>query len=128
MVVSYATDPAYAVANNITAPFHATVSDWNGTHYGWRTTYGIGIVRGSPHETLDQQFINWFLEGEVQSQIPTNEWEYPANQTIPLPPVFSNAYLPAGIVALNDGTSPAAVASALPGWLDDWQSMENAAA
>jgi thiamine transport system substrate-binding protein len=127
MVVSYATDPAYAVANNYSTPFHATTSYWNATYYGWRTTYGLGIVRGSPHESLDQQFIDWFLRGGVQSEIPLNEWEYPANDTVALPPVFSNAFLPNGIVALNNGTTPAEVAAALPGWLSDWQSMENAA-
>lgn len=127
MVVSYATDPAYAVANQYSTPFHATLSYWNGTWYAWRTTYGVGIVQGSAHVGLDQAFVDWFLQGAVQSEIPLNEWEYPANDTTALPSVFSYAFQPSGIVDLNNGTTPSAVAAALPGWLDDWQTMANAA-
>jgi len=123
MVVSYTTDPAYAAANGESGAFNSTVSWWNGTAYGWRTIYGIGIVAGSPHLTLDEEFENWFLSGTVQSQIPENEWEYPANTTVPLPSVFAASVNPASISALNADVTPAAVASDLPGWISEWLAL-----
>lgn len=126
MVVSYATDPAYAVATGAPGSLNATVSWWNGTAYGWRTIYGVGIVSGTRHLGLAEALERWLLSGPVQTEIPTNEWEYPANDTVALPPVFSAAVDPAGVVALNNATSPASVAANLTapgGWLDTWQSL-----
>ena len=123
LVVSYSLDPAYAAANGQAGQYNSTVAWWNGTAYGWRTIYGIGIVNGTRHLSLDQEFENWFLSGPVQSQIPTNEWEYPANVTIPLPQVFSAAIPPSSIVALNNDTSPAQLAQAVPGWVNTWLAL-----
>ena len=123
MVVSYSTDPAYAAANGAAGQFNSTVSWWNGTEYAWRTIYGIGIVSGTQHLTLDQEFENWFLNGTVQSQIPETEWEYPANTTVPLPSVFSAAMNTSGIVPLNDGVTPTALVSDLPSWVSTWASL-----
>jgi thiamine transport system substrate-binding protein len=125
MVVSYLTDAAYAAYSNNSGAYNATVSSWNGTSYGWRTVYGIGIVRGSTNVALDQAFIDWFLSGAVQSQIPTNEWEIPANSTIPLPSVYAAMPNASSIVPLNDRTTPNATAQNLPGWLTTWQTIAN---
>ncbi len=125
MVVSYSTDPAYAAYYGAAGQFNSTVSWWNGTAYGWRTVYGVGIVSGSRHLTLDQEFENWLLSGSVQSEIPTNEWEYPANASVPLPSVYRAALDPSGIVPLNDGTTPQAVASSLNGWLTTYEQLAN---
>ena len=124
MVVSYSTDPAYAAYYGSSGYYNSTVSWWNGTEYGWRTIYGIGIVNGTRHLGLAEQFENWFLSGSVQSEIPTNEWEYPANDTIPLPPVFADAIPPSSIVALNGDTTPAAVGASMPGWVATWEGLE----
>ncbi len=124
MVVSYSTDPAYAAANGEAGQFNSTVSWWNGTEYGWRTIYGIGIVRGSTHLTLDEEFENWFLSGTVQSEIPENEWEYPANTTVPLPSVFSAAIDPTAIVPLNADITPTELADELPGWVSAWTEID----
>ncbi len=123
MVVSYSTDPAYAAANGEAGAFNSTVSWRNGTAYGWETVYGVGIVNGTRHLALAEEFENWMLSGTVQDEIPTNEWEYPANSTVPLPPVFSYAIDPASIVPLNAGTTPATVGRELPGWLETWASI-----
>jgi thiamine transport system substrate-binding protein len=123
MVVSYSTDPAYAAANGEAGQFNATVSWWDSVEYAWRTIYGIGIVSGTHHLTLDQQFENWFLSGAVQSEIPENEWEYPANTTVPLPAVFSAAVNPTSIVPLNSEVTPSELAAELPGWLATWLSL-----
>ncbi|HXQ78749.1 MAG: thiamine ABC transporter substrate-binding protein [Thermoplasmata archaeon] len=126
LVVSYATDPAYALANGQGGAFNATVSWWNGTAYGWRTIYGVGVVQGSRHAALARALEDWILGGEFQSNIPENEWEYPANETVALPSVYSAAIDPADVVALNNATTPAAVAANLTapgGWIDTWQTL-----
>jgi len=126
LVVSYATDPAYAVANGYGGAYNATVSWWNGTAYGWRTIYGAGVVAGSRHVGLAEDLEDWLLNGTVQAYLPTNEWEYPANDTVPLPSVFDAAIDPASVVALNNATTPNAVAENLTapgGWLATWQSL-----
>jgi thiamine transport system substrate-binding protein len=123
MVVSYSTDPAYAAYNGQAGQYNSTVSWSNGTPYGWRTIYGIGIVSGTHHLALDQEFENWFLGGQVQNLIPLTEWEYPANGTIPLPAAYGAAMDPARISPLNADTTPAAVAANLTGWVDDWLAL-----
>ena len=126
LVVSYASDPAYAAANGGAGTFNSTVSWWNGTAYGWRTIYGVGVVHGSRHTALAEELEQFILGGRFQSYIPENEWEYPANQTVTLPSVFAAAIDPASVVALNNATSPASVATNLTapgGWLDTWQSL-----
>jgi thiamine transport system substrate-binding protein len=123
MVVSYSTDPAYAAVTGGAGAFNATVSWWHGSEYSWRTIYGIGIVNGTRHPTLAQAFENWFLSGPVQAEIPENEWEYPANGTVALPPVFNASIPPSAIVALNGDTTPAQVGAELPGWLATWEGL-----
>jgi len=126
MVVSYATDPAYAAFFGGSGTFNSTVSWRNGTAYGWRTLYGVGVVQGSRHIALAQELEQYILGGTFQSFIPENEWEYPANATVALPSVFSAAIDPASVVALNNATTPAEVAANLTapgGWLDTWQTL-----
>ena len=123
MVVSYSTDPAYARYFGYAEPYNATVAWANHTAYGWKTIYGIGIVAGSRHLALDQQFENWFLSGPVESELPTTEWEYPANTTVGLPSAYGAALDPASIVPLNDRIAPATLAAAIPGWLEEWQQI-----
>ncbi len=123
VVVSYSTDPAYAAYAGGPATFNSSVAWATGTAYGWKTVYGLGIVNGSRSISLDQAFIDWFLSGPVQSQIPTNEWEYPANTTVALPAVFGAALDPSQIEPLNGYLPPSALVSGLRGWLDTWQSL-----
>ncbi len=123
MVVSYSTDPAYAAASGEAGAFNSTVSWWNGTPYGWRTIYGIGIVNGTHELGLDEAFENWFLNGTVQNEIPLNEWEYPANDSTPIPSVYAAAIDPATIVPLNPYLPPADVPSDLPGWIQQWLAL-----
>ncbi|MCI4349090.1 MAG: thiamine ABC transporter substrate-binding protein [Thermoplasmata archaeon] len=125
MIVSFNTDPA--ASGSVPPTFNATLYHDHGTTYAWKTVYGVGIVQGSRHLALDREFVDWFLQGHVQGQIPTSEWEYPANLTVGLPGVFSWAVDPAGVVALNAALPPSSIPGSLPGWLDEWQNLENAA-
>ena len=123
MYVSYSTDPAYAAYFGEGGTFNSTGLWWNGSQYTWETIYGIGIVNGSRHLALDQAFENWFLSGTVQAEIPTNEWEYPANGTVPLPAVYADAIPPSSLVALNDETTPSQLAASIGGWVETWASL-----
>jgi thiamine transport system substrate-binding protein len=128
LLVSYSSDPAYQAYYGGTPSFGSTVAHANGASYGWKTIYGVGIVGGTRHLALAQQFVDWFLSGSVQSEIPTNEWEYPANATVPLPSVYAQAIPPTSITALNDAVTPAEIAANLPGpngWLSQWQAVDN---
>lgn len=129
MAVSYLTDPAAAAFANASGTYNSTVSHWNGTAYGWRAVYGVGIVSGSRHLALDRAFVDWFLSGTVQQLLPTSEWEIPANATVPLPAVYGAMPNASAIHALNDLTTPNATAQALTapnGWLDQWQAIADA--
>lgn len=121
LVVSYLTDPAAEASAVPPVNISSSVSWWNGTAYGWKTIYGVGIVRGSPHVALDEAFVNWMLGGELQSQLPTTEWMYPANSTVALPAIFADVPNSALVHPLNPGVTPTQMAEDLPGWLDTWQ-------
>lgn len=123
MVVSYTTDAAYATANGAPGSIGTAVTTWNGTEYGWRTVYGAAVVAGAAHATLATELIDWLLEGPVQTGLPLDEWEYPANTTTPLPSAFASAPDPSQIVPLDDYTTPAAIAHWLPYYLDQWQTI-----
>ena len=125
MVVSYSSDPAYQAYFGAPATFGSTVVHDHGSSYGWKTIYGLGIVSGTRHLALDQQFVDWFLSGSVQDQIPLNEWEYPANSSVPLPGVYGQAIPPGSITALNDRVSPASLAASIRGWVTEWQVIDN---
>jgi thiamine transport system substrate-binding protein len=117
MVASYTTD----VTSVPNGTLYSTVAHHGGSLYGWKTIYGLGIVKGSTHLTLDQEFINWWLGPAVQSQLPTNEYEYPANASTPLPANFAEAIDPSTVIALNTPLTP----STVNGWLEDWQTIAN---
>lgn len=123
MVVSYLADPAYAAYYGAPGSLNATVSTHNGTLYGWKTIYGLGIVNGSREVGLDQQLIDWFLSGSVQNLLPTSEWEIPANSTAVLPPAYNWTVPPDSVVPLNPSIPPDSIAQNLTGWLDTWQGI-----
>lgn len=123
MVVSYTTDAAYAAYTGAPGSINGSLSDWAGVSYGWQTVYGAGIVNGSRHLDLDRALLDWMLQSEVQSGLPTNEWEYPANRTTALPPSFLAAPPPGAIVPLDTTMPPAGIAADLPGFLNTWQTV-----
>lgn len=121
--VSYTTDPAYDAYFGPVGALNTSVLRYGGENYSWESIYGTGIVRAAGlNLTLAQDFENWLLSGPVQSLIPTNEWEYPSNETIPLPDAFDWSVAPSSIVALNSFQPVNVTAADLPGWILQWQS------
>lgn len=120
MIVSSLTDPAYYNYFNYGNTTNSTVTYHNGTPYGWRTIYGLGIVNGSNNTALGKKFIDYFLSPTVQSQIATNEWNYPANSTIALPPCYSVAPDQNNIQQLNEYLNATAISQNLKRWDTEW--------
>lgn len=81
IVISYATDTAYAVMEG-KGPIYSVLPLDNA---GYRQIEGVGIVRTSKNVKLAQAFVNYLLSPEVQSLIPTTNWMYPANPKAKLP-------------------------------------------
>ncbi len=124
LVVSYLTDPAYNQFFGYGNSTGSTVAYHNGKAYGWRTIYGIGIVNGSSNIALDKEFVNYFLSPTVQNEIPTNEWMYPANSTISLPPVFNGLPDQNNIYPLNNYITASDIASNIQAWETQWLNLQ----
>ncbi|MCY1702387.1 thiamine ABC transporter substrate-binding protein [Deinococcus sp. SL84] len=52
---------------------------------------GVGILKSTGNEAAAKAFVDWMLSPEVQRDIPTNMWVYPAAAETPLDPVFALA-------------------------------------
>lgn len=122
--VSYTTDPAYNLYFNGGGGWNTTVAHDNGSAYTWETIYGSAITKGVHDLALAQEFIQWMMGGTVQSLIPTNEWEYPANDTVTLPPVFAACPSPSTLTPLNTEVSPDQVVQNLTSWQIQWQATQ----
>ena len=81
IVVSYATDTAYAVMEG-KGPIYGVLPLEDA---GYRQIEGVGIVRTSRNVDLAHAFVNYLLSPEVQALIPTTNWMYPANPKAKLP-------------------------------------------
>lgn len=120
LVVSYLTDPAYNQFSGYGNGTGSTAVYHNGTAYGWRTIYCVGIVNGSKNIALDKAFVNYFIGPTVQNEIPLNEWMYPANVTTQLPSVFNYAVNQSSVVPLNTYLDASAIAAKLQEWELEW--------
>ena len=124
LLVSYLTDPAYNDYFGYGNDTGSTVSVYNGTYYGWRTIYGIGIVNGSGNLTLEEKFVNYFLGNNVQNEIPTNEWMYPANSTITMPSYYNVTMNQSNITPLNDYINATAIYDNFETWETEWLAIK----
>lgn len=113
IVVSYATDSAYAVMDGKGDIYG--VATLEGA--GYRQIEGMGIVRGSKNVEMAHAFINYLLSPEVQALIPTTNWMYPANPQAKLPAEWAQyAKPPARWVRLESDVVAAGEAK----WLREW--------
>lgn len=124
LLVSYLTDPAYNSYFGYGNGTGSSVVYHDGNAYGWRTIYGIGIVNGSKNLQLDREFVNYFLSPHVQNEVPTNEWMYPANTTITLPPSFSILPDQGNIIPLNNYVTASDIATNIQTWETQWQLLQ----
>ncbi len=114
IMVSYSTDTAYEAASGDPLRYRAFAPGGE----GYRTVYGVGVVKDSPHPQLAEAFVNLLLSKEIQELLPTTEAMLPANQTASLPAAYQEytvdpphpMSLPLSLVAEKMAT-----------WLADWE-------
>ena len=129
MMVSYGTSPAYDVCHPLWGvgsgsepPSTAIVSHENGTENAWLQIEGIGLVDNSPHPVNAKMFIDWFLSTELQDNIPSNNWMYPANIHANISSCFMDIAIdPADVNILNDLITPTMLKENLDMWKSDWE-------
>ncbi|MFW9922636.1 MAG: thiamine ABC transporter substrate-binding protein [Candidatus Thorarchaeota archaeon] len=123
MMVSYATDPAYNAYFNYSFEKNAEIIHYNSQKYGWLQIEGIGIVNGTDDLALAKEFIDHSLNGEFQDLIAVNNWMFPANQAIVLPPCYSYAITPEDVIILNDYLTPTEIGDNYLSWLNEWEEI-----
>lgn len=125
IMISYGSSPAYgACLFNDTADI-AIVTHENQQKNAWLQIEGIGLVKDAPHKTEAQQFINWFLSTEVQNNIATSNWMYPANSQADIPECFAEtAIKPDSVDNILNSLIPTAKLSAnIEQWKDEWEEI-----
>ena len=121
LLVSYLSDPAYNLYFGYGNYTGSAVTQNNGTEYGWRTIYNVGIVNNSGENlSIEEDFVNYMLSGNVQQLVPLNEWMYPANGTIALPSYYSVTENQSGIVPLNNYINATDISNNIGSWDNQW--------
>lgn len=70
--------------------------------------------QGKKQRQLAHDFLDYMLTSEVQSQIPTHQWMYPARRTVKLPPSFVHVPRPKKVVHLKVKADE--ISAALSNW------------
>jgi len=117
LFVSYATDPAYAAceenSTNIGAIF------LNNTAYV--QIEGAGIIKGTKHLKLAQEFINFLISKTAQEKLPLNQWMYPVNKEVKPPACFSHALNVSSAKIIT--ISSEELAKNTDKWLKEWTAI-----
>ncbi|MHA1886511.1 MAG: thiamine ABC transporter substrate-binding protein [Promethearchaeota archaeon] len=122
IMVSYGTSPAYTVCQGWGDDLKAFLSHENNSANAWLQIEGIALVQNGPHALQGQDFIDWFLGEELQSQIPENNWMYPANTQVQISSCFAEASInPNSVNILNELISPIFLEENLAYWKQTWE-------
>lgn len=117
IVISYASSPAaevyYAEEKPEDAPTAAVLTAGS----GFRQVEFTGILRGTKHEKLAQEFIDFLLSAKVQEDIPLQMWVYPANAKATLPDVFTKY---AASLEQPAAVAPEAIDQNREKWIEAW--------
>ncbi len=84
MVVSFSTDTAYSVIAEGDANQKVLLLN----NEGYSNIYAAGILKSSDKKKWGKKFLNLLLSPEIQEEIPTTEWMFPANRKAELPIKF----------------------------------------
>jgi len=84
IMVSFATDTAYQAASGDPLRYRAFAPGGE----GYRTVYGVGVVKDTAHPQLAKAFVNLLLSRKIQELLPTTEAMLPANDTAALPSAY----------------------------------------
>jgi len=116
LMISFSTDTAYAAICGDPLRYRAYAPAGE----GYRTVYGIGVVKGTSHETLAKEFIDLLLSPEIQELIPTTEIMFPANSDAELPTAFGEyAIVPQAPLSIPLDI----VGERMDEWLHAWETV-----
>lgn len=123
IMVSYGTDPAYNAFFNYSFEQNAAIISHNTQEYSWMQIEGIGIVEGTSNETLAKSYVDYALSSEVQELLATNNWMFPANSDVELPPCYDYAITTENVIILNDLVTPQYIGENYQDWLNIWERL-----
>ncbi len=116
LMVSFSTDTAYAAVSGDPLRYRAYAPAGE----GYRTVYGIGVVKGTRHVKLAKEFIDLLLSKKMQELIPTTEIMFPANSNADLPPAFQKyAIVPKTALSIPLNI----VGERMDKWLHAWETV-----
>jgi thiamine transport system substrate-binding protein len=119
IVLSYATSPAAEVMFAEEPLDEAPTGNLMCESCAYRQVEAAGILRGTERRRAAEQFIDFLLSREVQTDIPGVMFVYPVRQDVPLPHEFD-------LFAERPGEEqtaelpPQRIASGLESWLEQW--------
>ncbi|NLF50477.1 MAG: thiamine ABC transporter substrate-binding protein [Leptolinea sp.] len=118
MVVSYGSSPAVEVVYADPKPDDAPTASLVGDNMCFRQVEFVGILKGTQHQALAEEFIDFMLSAEFQNDIPLQMFVFPANQ---------NAVLPEEFITYNQvpekpaGLNMEDIANNRETWISDWE-------
>ncbi|MHA2098898.1 MAG: thiamine ABC transporter substrate-binding protein [Candidatus Kariarchaeaceae archaeon] len=121
MMVSYASSPSFGSCTEDDYTTSAILSNENNKQWGWQQIEGIGLTKNAKNPLLAKEFIDWFVSYEVQNEVLTSQWIYPAIDGIEEPDCYSSAIAPETITPLNSILTQDVVAKNIDDWLDRWE-------
>ena len=118
LVVSYATSPAaevYFSEEELTEPPTGAITA-PGTCF--RQIEFAGILKGTENEELAQEFIEFLLSAQFQTDIPLQMWVFPANNRIKLPESPFTYFADSADQPVE--VSPEAIEAQREAWIEAW--------
>jgi thiamine transport system substrate-binding protein len=118
IVVSYATDPAYAVINATPQPSSSPIGVIGSTCY--RQVEFAGVLAGAKHPAAARALVDFLLSKAFQQDVPLQMYVQPVNGQASVPPLFQRyTAQPSHILAL-----PAQqVGANRSAWVDQWTAL-----
>jgi thiamine transport system substrate-binding protein len=118
IVVSYATDPAYAVLNASPQPTTSPIGVINATCY--RQVEFAGVLSGARHPAQARALVDFLLSLPFQQDMPLQMYVQPVNAQAKVPARFARyTARPASILHLP----PAQVGANRSSWVDQWTAV-----
>ena len=112
MVLSYSTSPAYHIVVDGTDKYRAAA--FAEGHY--MQVEVAAMLKNAPQPELAAKFMDFILDDNFQSVIPTTNWMYPAGKA-ELPEAFSGLITPSKSLVYT----PEEVAGNKSAWVAEWQ-------
>jgi len=115
MVLSYDADPAYFYHDNQSTRYKAVIPEEG----GWLQLEFAGIVKGTKHKKLAEEYLDFMLSKNFQKEIPLHQWTFPINKSIKMPRSFDYAVKADKYVTLPAGD----ILNKSKVWLEKWIDM-----